>query len=140
MPDTTLFGYRLRPDQADVLDYQGGLAAVSAVPGSGKTLTLSLLAARLIVEGRIGNQGEVLVVTVQNSAVDNIGQRIRGILEEQGLPPVGFRVCTLHKLAADILRQRLDLAGVEEGFAIIDRWRGGAPMHNAPTVGCQYRR
>ena len=134
MPDTTLFGYRLRPDQADVLDYQGGLAAVSAVPGSGKTLTLSLLAARLIVEGRIGNQGEVLVVTVQNSAVDNIGQRIRGILEEQGLPPVGFRVCTLHKLAADILRQRLDLAGVEEGFAIIDEVEARRAMHNAADV------
>lgn len=134
MRDTMLYGYRLRPRQVEVLSYTGGFAAVSAVPGSGKTLTLSLLAARLIVEGRIGNQGEVLVVTVQNSAVDNIGQRIRGILAEQGLPPVGFRVCTLHKLAADILRQRLDLAGVEEGFAIIDEVEARRAMHNAADV------
>lgn len=134
MRNTTLFGYRLRPHQAEVLGYQGGLAAVSAVPGAGKTLTLALLAARLIVEGRTGPQGEVLVVTVQNSAVVNIGQRIRGILEGQGLPPVGFRVCTLHKLAADILRQRLDLAGVEEGFAIIDEVEARRAMHNAADV------
>ena len=75
-----LYGYRLRPDQAAVLAYSGGRMAVSAVPGSGKTLTLSLLAARLIIEGRIGDEGEVLVVTMQNSAVDNIAQRIRRIL------------------------------------------------------------
>ncbi|NLX35177.1 MAG: UvrD-helicase domain-containing protein, partial [Chloroflexi bacterium] len=66
MAEQTLFGYRLRPHQQQVLAYEGGRMAVSAVPGSGKTLTLALLAARLIVEGHIGELGEVLVVTVQN--------------------------------------------------------------------------
>jgi DNA helicase-2/ATP-dependent DNA helicase PcrA len=120
MADDTLFGYRLREHQQRVLAYQSGRMAISAVPGSGKTLTLALLAARLIVEGRIGDEGEVLVVTVQNSAVDNISARIRRILVEQRMPPVGYHVCTLHKLAADILRQRHDLAGVDEQFAIVD--------------------
>ncbi|MBC7237862.1 MAG: UvrD-helicase domain-containing protein, partial [Chloroflexi bacterium] len=87
-----LFGYRLRPSQAAILGYTGGRLAVSAVPGSGKTLVLALLAARLIVEGHIGDESEVLVVTVQNSAVSNISQRIRDILTGQGLPPVGYRV------------------------------------------------
>jgi len=118
--ETTLWGYRLRPQQREVLQYTGGRMAVSAVPGSGKTLTLALLAAKLIVEGRIDEDAEVLVVTVQNSAVDNIAQRIRDILDRQRIPPLGFRVCTLHKLASDILRARYDLAGVEEQFVIID--------------------
>ncbi|MEN6480317.1 MAG: ATP-dependent helicase, partial [Anaerolineales bacterium] len=131
MAEQTLFGYRLRPHQQQVLAYEGGRMAVSAVPGSGKTLTLALLAARLIVEGRIGDEGEVLVVTVQNSAVDNIAARIRRILVEQRLPPVGYRVCTLHRLAADILRGRRDLAGVDDYFAIVDEAASARMMHLA---------
>jgi DNA helicase-2/ATP-dependent DNA helicase PcrA len=130
MPDT-LFGYRLREAQQAVMRYQGGHTAVSAVPGSGKTLTLALLAARLIVDGLIGPASEVLVVTVQNSAVDNISSRIRRILSEQRLPPVGYRVCTLHKLGSDILRQRMDLAGVSEDLGIVDESESRRMMRNA---------
>ncbi|MBC7237540.1 MAG: ATP-dependent helicase, partial [Chloroflexi bacterium] len=61
-------------------------------------------------------------------------QRIRDILTGQGLPPVGYRVCTLHKLASDILHQRSDLAGVEEGFPIIDEAETQRMMHNAADV------
>ncbi len=127
MPESTLYGYRLRRHQRTILERMRASRddhplrlAVSAVPGSGKTLTLALLAADLIVSGRIGEQGEVLVVTVQNAAVANINQRIRAILRDQGLPPVGYRVCTLHKLAADIVRERADLAGVSERLIIVD--------------------
>ncbi|MFH1084492.1 MAG: ATP-dependent helicase, partial [Chloroflexota bacterium] len=126
-----LFGVRLRPQQADVLAYEGGRLAVSAVPGSGKTLTLALLAARLIVSGRVGDESEVLVVTVQNSAVGNIAERIRDILHAQRLPPVGYKVCTLHKLASDLLRMRYDLAGVEEGVPIVDEAEARRLMHMA---------
>ena len=131
MSEYSLFGYRLRGQQAEIIGYDGGRLGVSAVPGSGKTLTLALLAARLIIEGRIGQESEVLVVTVQNSAVANISQRIRLILREQGSFPAGFRVCTLHKLASDIVRLRHDLAGVEEGFAIVDSSESARMMHNA---------
>ncbi len=131
MADEMLFGYQLRPHQREVLAYQGGRMAVSAVPGSGKTLTLALLAARLIVEGRVNEDAEVLVVTVQNSAVDNISARIRRILVEQRLPAVGYHVCTLHKLAADILRGRRDLAGVDDQFGIVDEAETERMIHLA---------
>ncbi|MHB0858074.1 MAG: UvrD-helicase domain-containing protein [Anaerolineae bacterium] len=131
MSDRALYGYQLRPDQVPILAYQGGRMAVSAVPGSGKTLTLALLAAKLIIEGRVGSDAEVLVVTVQNSAVDNISQRIRRVLVEQKLPPVGYRVCTLHKLGSDLLRQRSDLVGVEDGFLIADEGDARRTMQNS---------
>ncbi|MFO7918548.1 MAG: ATP-dependent helicase [Anaerolineae bacterium] len=131
MGDVRFCGYRLRPQQAEVLDYQQGRLAISAVPGSGKTLTLSLLAVKLILEGQLGDEGEVLIVTVQNSAVDNISQRIRRLLRAQKLPPVGYHVCTLHKLASDILRERYDLAGVEEDFFIVDGAETRRMLHNA---------
>lgn len=131
---TTLFGYRLRPQQERVLAYRNGRMTVSAVPGSGKTLTLALLAARIIVEGRLGEESDVLVVTVQNSAVANITQQIRRILYSQHLPPVGYHVCTLHKLANDILRQRYDLAGIEEYYPIVDEAESQRTLHGAADV------
>ncbi len=40
--------FRPRPAQEHILSYTGGYMGVSAVPGSGKTFTLSLLAAKLV--------------------------------------------------------------------------------------------
>lgn len=102
---------------------------VSAVPGSGKTFTLSLLAAQL-VERLAGDERppaapddcEVLVVTFTNSAVENFRSRIGYLLRQrQGLlPGVGYRVRTLHGLAHDIVRERPALVGLSESFDIID--------------------
>jgi DNA helicase II / ATP-dependent DNA helicase PcrA len=97
---------QLRPSQADILRYEGGRMAVSAVPGSGKTFTLALLTAQLIADGRIQpeqNQ-QILIVTYLNASVDNFRARVRSQLERDGLPPVGFDVRTLHSLSLEIVR------------------------------------
>ena len=94
---------------------------VSAVPGSGKTWTLSLLAAHLVAEGRLEDDQEVLIVTLVNAAVDNFSARIAGFLQDMGLlPGVGYRVRTLHGLAHDIVRERPDLVMLSEDFNIVD--------------------
>ncbi|MBW7882239.1 MAG: ATP-dependent helicase [Caldilineaceae bacterium] len=114
-----------RPAQERLLTYTGGPMGVSAVPGSGKTFTLSLLAARLVE--RLAETGtlddrEVLVVTFTNSSVANFRARIgRFVREEKGLlAGVGYRVRTLHGLAHDIVRERPGLVGLSEEFDIID--------------------
>ena len=96
----------LRPAQEEILRYEGGRMAVSAVPGSGKTFTLSLLAARLIGAGFVDpQQGQnVLIVTYMNSAVENFRQRIRDRLLADGTPPLGYDVRTLHSLGLEIVR------------------------------------
>ncbi len=66
--------YQPRPHQNQILNYSGGWMGVSAVPGSGKTYTLSLLAAQIITSGQINEDQEVLIVTLVNSAVDNFRQ------------------------------------------------------------------
>jgi DNA helicase-2/ATP-dependent DNA helicase PcrA len=116
---------RLRPPQEEVVAYAGGLMGVSAVPGSGKTFTLSHLAAALVE--RLADQGlseeqEVLIVTFTNSAVNSFRHRIGQLVrQERGLLPyVGYRVRTLHGLAHDIVRGRPGLVGLEEGFDIVD--------------------
>lgn len=113
--------FKPRPKQQEVLAYRGGRMGVSAVPGSGKTTTLSMLAADLISGGYLRDQQEVLIVTLVNSAVDNFSARISNFIRVRGLlPNVGYRVRTLHGLAHDIVRERPDLAGVSENFEIAD--------------------
>lgn len=110
-----------RPAQAEVLKYRGGRMGVSAVPGSGKTHTLSGLAAQLILDDCLNPDQEVLIVTLVNSAVDNFSSRIAGFVKEAGLlENVGYRVRTLHGLAHDIIRERPEKAGISERFTIID--------------------
>ncbi len=120
---------RFRQEQAAIIDgYQGGRLGISAVPGSGKTFTLSHLAARLVeslaAQGALEGieRQEVLIVTFTNSAVNSFRSRIAGILQrERGLLPyIGYRVRTLHGLAHDIVRDRPALVGLAEDFQIID--------------------
>lgn len=101
---------------------------VSAVPGSGKTFTLSLLAAQLVARlaheergANVMEEREVLVVTFTNSAVANFRNRIGQFVRQLDLlPGVGYRVRTLHGLAHDIVRERPGLVGLSESFDIID--------------------
>jgi DNA helicase-2/ATP-dependent DNA helicase PcrA len=114
-----------RPAQLSILEYSQGWMGISAVPGSGKTHTLSALAAQLLVDERLAPEQEVLVVTLVNSAVRNFSQRIAWFIEGEGLlPDLGYRVRTLHGLANDILRERPDLAGLSDRFQILDEREG----------------
>jgi DNA helicase-2/ATP-dependent DNA helicase PcrA len=110
----------LRPAQEEILTYSGGRMAISAVPGSGKTFTLSLLAVKLIAGGRVDTAAgqEVLVVTFLNSSVDTFRARIRKRLLEIGLPDVGFDVRTLHSLSLEIVRSAGETIGDE--LAVLD--------------------
>ncbi len=113
--------FKPRLNQIEILEYECGKMGISAVPGSGKTHTLSALAAQLIVQGKINNEQEILIVTLVNSAVDNFSTRIATFVREAGLlENVGYRVRTLHGLAHDIVRERPDLVQVSNQFSIID--------------------
>lgn len=114
--------FKPRKKQADVINYSGGKMGVAAVPGSGKTRTLSYLAARLVAEGGLRDDQEVLVVTLTNSAADNFARQVAEFVQERGLlAGVGYRVRTLHGLANDIVRERPELVGLGTPFPIIDQ-------------------
>ncbi len=123
--------FRPRAGQKEVLAYTGGKLGISAVPGSGKTRTLAELAAKLVAEG-VGDDQEVLVVTLVNSAVDNFKRRINQSIKRRGLlPNFGYRVRTLHGLAHDIVRERPGLVGLSEDFGIIDERQADAVRDDA---------
>ena len=123
--------FKPRPKQAEVLAYTGGKMGVSAVPGSGKTKTLSALAAKLIAE-QLEDDEEVLIVTLVNSAVDNFARQIGAFVRERGLlPNVGYRVRTLHGLCNDIVRDRPGLVGLADDFQIIDEREADGVLQDA---------
>jgi DNA helicase II / ATP-dependent DNA helicase PcrA len=112
--------YHLRPSQVSIVEYQQGWMGIAAVPGSGKTWTLSFLAADLISRGILEQKQEVLVVTLVNSAVDHFAQKVREFLKDRHILPYGFRIRTLHGLAHDIVRERPSLVGLPNNFIIVD--------------------
>ncbi|HRV91177.1 MAG TPA: ATP-dependent helicase [Anaerolineae bacterium] len=113
-----------RPSQQIILDTLLNAAGparlgVSAVPGSGKTHILSYLASELVQ--RVEDDQEVLIVTLVNAAVDNFRRRVDGFVRAQGLlPGFNYRVCTLHSLANEIVKQRPSLVGLSQDFIIVD--------------------
>lgn len=121
-----------RPEQQQALKYRSGNMAISAVPGSGKTFTLTHIAANLVnrlSKTDLAKGREVLIVTFTNSAVNSLRQRVAHTLrQDRGLLPyTGYRVRTLHGLAHDIIRERPALVGLPEDFTIIDE-RGALSM------------
>jgi DNA helicase-2/ATP-dependent DNA helicase PcrA len=124
--------FQPREKQAEVLKYAGGRMGVSAVPGSGKTQTLSALAAELVRARGLGFDQEVLIVTLVNSAVENFKGRVAGLVSANGLlPGVGYRVRTLHGLAHDIVRERPGLVGLSDDFQIVDDQEAGRILQDA---------
>ncbi len=114
-----------RPSQQKILEYAGGRLGIAAVPGAGKTHILSALAAKLIQEGRLGDEQEVLIVTLVNSAVDNFEARIKRFFDNPLQALYKYRVRTLHGLAHDIVREKPSSVGLENQFSIIDEREAG---------------
>ncbi len=126
--------FKPRPGQLEVLSYKSGKMGISAVPGSGKTHTLSCLAANLVADQQLQDDQEVLIVTLVNSAVQNFSSRIAAFIQEKGLlPNFGYRVRTLHGLAHDIVRERPDLVGLSDQFSILEERESSAIIHSIVT-------
>ena len=124
-----------RPKQAEVLSYTHGTMGISAVPGSGKTWTLSQLAAKLILEGQLQDEQEILVVTFANAAVENFSNRIGNFIEARGLPRnIGYKVRTLHGLSHDIIRAKPSSVNMGENFKIISEYESNRTIENITRI------
>ena len=124
--------FKPRPKQEEVLKYKKGKMGVAAVPGSGKTSTLSYLAAQLVADTDLEDGQEILIVTLVNSAVANFARQVNEYINESGLlPGFGYRVRTLHGLANDIVRQKPTVAQVDENFTIVDERESNEILQDA---------
>ncbi|MGL5834430.1 MAG: UvrD-helicase domain-containing protein, partial [Waterburya sp.] len=103
----------LRTGQQGLANWQGGEMAVSAVPGAGKSHSLSVAAAIAIAQNQLHSRKQLVVVTYTRSAAANIKSKIRDRLKDLMLPPGGFVVHTLHGLALNIANSRRELSGLD---------------------------
>ncbi|MEM8674553.1 MAG: ATP-dependent helicase [Cyanobacteria bacterium P01_G01_bin.67] len=102
----------LRRGQQGLGNWRGGEMAVSAVPGAGKSHSLSVAAAIAIAQNSLHSRRQLIVVTYTRSAAANIKSKIRDRLKQLKLPPGGFAVHTLHGLALNIANSHQELSGL----------------------------
>ncbi|MGK7896884.1 MAG: UvrD-helicase domain-containing protein, partial [Xenococcus sp. (in: cyanobacteria)] len=102
----------LRSGQQGLADWEARQMAVSAVPGAGKSHSLSVAAAIAIAKNKLHSRKQLVVVTYTRSAAANIKNKIRDRLKELLLPPGGFVVNTLHGLALQIANSQRELSGL----------------------------
>lgn len=103
----------LRPGQQSLADWKGGQMAVSAVPGAGKSHSLSIAAAVTIARNQLHSRKQLVVVTYTRSAAASIKIKIRDCLKKLYLPPGGFVVHTLHGLALNIANSQRELSRLD---------------------------
>ena len=111
----------LRRGQQQMVDWQSGPLAVSAVPGAGKSTGMAAAAAIAIARqyqcldrSRPNIRRQLIVVTFTRSAAANIKAKIRKYLRDDlSLPQTGFVVHTLHGLALNIASRHPNLSGLE---------------------------
>lgn len=89
-----------REDQKQVIEYNGGKAAVNAVPGAGKTTILIALLVKLINNGI--SPSNIFVLTYMESAAANIREKIKLALPNLTEMP---NISTIHGLSFRIIRE-----------------------------------
>lgn len=89
-----------REDQKQVIEYTGGMAAVNAVPGAGKTTVLIALLIKLMQNNIKHNN--ILVLTYMESAASNIREKIKlAFPNSDDIPDIS----TIHGLAFRIIKE-----------------------------------
>lgn len=101
--------------QQDVINHVDGPCLVTAVPGSGKTASVTERTKNLIRLGK--DPSSILAITFTNKAAKEMRERIAKAV---GSDAELMTVSTFHSLCARILRENADKVGLRENFTIYD--------------------
>jgi DNA helicase-2/ATP-dependent DNA helicase PcrA len=105
--------YQLNENQRMAVEWTDGPLLVLAGPGSGKTLVLTLRAARLL---RADANASVLALTFTTKAADEMRERLNQLM---GGRADRAHLCTFHSFAGDILRQHGSHVGIKPDFSLL---------------------
>jgi len=104
---------QLNENQRAAVNWNDGALLVLAGPGSGKTLVLTLRAARLL---QTDADASVLALTFTTKAADEMRERLDKLM---GGHANQAHLCTFHSFAGDILRQHGSHVGIQPDFSLI---------------------
>lgn len=105
--------FMLNENQRKAVDWTEGPLLVLAGPGSGKTLVLTLRAARLLQEDP---EASVLALTFTTNAASEMRDRLDKLM---GGRADRAHLCTFHSFAGDILRQHGSHVGIQPDYSLI---------------------
>ncbi len=108
---------RLNPEQIEAVQHGDGPLLVLAGAGTGKTSTLTARLAALLQRDGV-RPWEVLAVTFTNKAANEMRQRVMDQLEGVGETPRW--IGTFHSISSRMLRRHAKLAGLDDGYSILD--------------------
>ncbi len=103
----------LNANQRSAVEWTDGPLLALAGPGSGKTLVLTLRAARILQEDQ---DASMLALTFTTKAADEMRQRLDGLM---GGRADRAHLCTFHSFAGDVLRQHGSHVGIQPDFAML---------------------
>jgi DNA helicase-2/ATP-dependent DNA helicase PcrA len=106
----------LNDRQREAVLAQDGPVLVLAGAGTGKTRALTTRLAHLLMTGK-ARPFDIMAVTFTNKAAGEMKARVAQLI---GRPVEGWWLGTFHALAARILRQHAEAAGLKPNFTIID--------------------
>jgi ATP-dependent DNA helicase UvrD/PcrA len=106
----------LNERQREAVLAQDGPVLVLAGAGTGKTRALTTRLGHLLMTGK-ARPFEIMAVTFTNKAAGEMKARVAQLI---GRPVEGWWLGTFHALAARILRQHAEAAGLKPNFTIID--------------------
>ncbi len=106
----------LNPAQRAAVETLDGPVLVLAGAGTGKTRVLTTRLGHLLMTRR-AQPWEILAVTFTNKAAAEMKRRVADMLQQ---PVEGWWLGTFHSLAARMLRQHAEIAGLKSSFTILN--------------------
>jgi DNA helicase-2/ATP-dependent DNA helicase PcrA len=100
----------LNEAQQEAVQHKGGPLLIVAGPGTGKTRTLTYRIAYLLLKGTARPE-EVLAVTFTNKAVQEMAERLRGLVNDPNVWKM-LTIKTFHALCLDIITREADALGL----------------------------
>lgn len=112
---------QLDAGQLELIGHLDGPTLGVAGPGAGKTLTLALRGANILLLGK-AEPGELLLCTYNADAAGELRQRFEAVASAAGcgVSAGRARVCTIHSLCGRLLAERPEQVGLRRGFHLLD--------------------
>ena len=125
---------RLHPElsqqQQEVIGHIGGPLRVIAGPGAGKTLSIQLRAANLLLTGRAAPE-ELVLCTFGRDAAGELQRRFTNSAGDYGVSGdlSGLRISTIHSLCHRLLAPHAELVGLRDDYRVLDEQEQHLLLH-----------
>ena len=121
---------QLDAGQLELIGSLDGPTLGVAGPGAGKTLTLAVRGANILLQGK-AEPSELLLCTYNADAAGELRQRFDTVASaaDYGVNTGRTRVCTIHSLCARLLAEHPERVGLRRGFRLLDNDQQSNLLH-----------